>query len=79
MTEETIIAWNSLSTEDQKDIFQEAATITGLPTAAVEKDWWVSLTLQMLFELPFAEELLFKGGTSLSKGWNLIERFSYPK
>ncbi len=76
MTEETIIAWNSLSTEDQKDIFQEAATITGLPTAAVEKDWWVSLTLQMLFELPFAEELLFKGGTSLSKGWNLIERFS---
>ena len=30
----------------------------------------------MLFELPFAEELLFKGGTSLSKGRNLIERFS---
>jgi len=42
----------------------------------VEKDWWVSQTLKAVFELDVAEHLVFKGGTSLSKAWNLIERFS---
>ena len=44
---------------------------------AVEKDFWVCWTLRTLFELPeWGECLTFKGGTSLSKGWKLIERFS---
>jgi len=44
---------------------------------AVEKDFWVCWTLRKLFELPeWGEHLSFKGGTSLSKCWNLIERFS---
>jgi hypothetical protein len=44
---------------------------------AVEKDFWVCWTLRKLFELPeWGEHLTFKGGTSLSKCWNLIERFS---
>ena len=42
----------------------------------MEKDWWVLQTLKAVFELDVAEHLVFKGGTSLSKAWNLIERFS---
>ena len=44
--------------------------------AAIEKDWWVTVTLKALFQTECAKHLLFKGGTSLSKGWHLIERFS---
>lgn len=48
-----------------------------LADVAVEKDFWVCWTLDKLFRLPtWGDELTFKGGTSLSKGWQLIERFS---
>lgn len=47
-----------------------------LSTVAIEKDWWISAVLRALFALPYAENLSFKGGTSLSKCYNLIERFS---
>ncbi len=47
-----------------------------LSTVAIEKDWWISTVLRALFALPYAEYLSFKGGTSLSKCDNLIERFS---
>ena len=43
---------------------------------AIEKDWWVTVTLKALFQTDCHESLLFKGGTSLSKGFNIIERFS---
>ena len=43
---------------------------------AVEKDLWVTTLLQLLFTLSFANQLLFKGGTSLSKSYGLIHRFS---
>lgn len=43
---------------------------------AIEKDWWVTVVLNALFKCSCADQLIFKGGTSLSKGWNLIERFS---
>ncbi|MEN9303384.1 MAG: hypothetical protein RL264_1813 [Bacteroidota bacterium] len=43
---------------------------------AVEKDWWVVQALTCIFELENANHLVFKGGTSLSKAWGLIERFS---
>jgi hypothetical protein len=43
----------------------------------MEKDFWICWTLRELFALPgIGEHLTFKGGTSLSKGWKLIERFS---
>jgi predicted nucleotidyltransferase component of viral defense system len=58
------------------NVFTEAATRRALPSAAVEKDWWVTAVLRALFSLPYAEHLSFKGGTSLSKCWKLIERFS---
>ena len=47
-----------------------------LSTVAIEKDWWISAVLRALFALPYAEHLSFKGGTSLSKCYNIIERFS---
>ena len=47
-----------------------------LSTVAIEKDWWITAVLRALFALPYAENLSFKGGTSLSKCYNLIERFS---
>jgi len=47
-----------------------------LPTHAIEKDWWVVQTLRLIFETDCADSLVFKGGTSLSKAWGLINRFS---
>ena len=49
---------------------------TGQYQQTIEKDWWVTQVLRVLFAQPYAEHLSFKGGTSLSKAWNLIERFS---
>ena len=48
----------------------------GISPFAVEKDWWVTQTLSIIFEMEEAPYLVFKGGTSLSKSWNLIQRFS---
>ena len=42
----------------------------------LEKDVWIVATLNALFSAPFAEHLIFKGGTSLSKAWGVIRRFS---
>jgi len=49
---------------------------TGINQAAIEKDWWVTVTLKALFQTDCHGALIFKGGTSLSKGFNIIERFS---
>ena len=48
----------------------------GINQVAIEKDWWVTVTLKALFQTECADSLLLKGGTSLSKGFNIIERFS---
>lgn len=48
----------------------------GIHQVAIEKDWWVTITLKALFQTACSEALIFKGGTSLSKGFNLTERFS---
>lgn len=54
----------------------EASRISGISAKAIEKDWWVTLSLKLLFNTPYAIYFAFKGGTSLSKGWQLIDRFS---
>lgn len=63
---------------ERKLIFEEASARLGLPAVSIEKDFWVCWTLRKLFALPdgIGEALCFKGGTSLSKAWKLIERFS---
>jgi hypothetical protein len=66
-----------LSIEDQRVYCEQAQAMLGLPSASIEKDFWVCWTLRELFNLKeWGEHLVFKGGTSLSKAWNLIERFS---
>jgi len=70
------INWLSLSKERRIEILNQATELTGLPAIAIEKDWWVSLCLNASFSLSYSEHIVFKGGTSLSKGWDLIERFS---
>jgi predicted nucleotidyltransferase component of viral defense system len=68
--------WLSLSKERRIEILNQATELTGLPAKAIEKDWWVTLCLNASFLLPYSDHIIFKGGTSLSKGWDLIERFS---
>ena len=68
--------WLKQTDERKKIIITQAANNLGLPPHAVEKDWWVTLALRATFALPMSEHLVFKGGTSLSKAWQLIERFS---
>lgn len=48
----------------------------GLSAKSVEKDMWVTQVLHALFSLDVSDKLIFKGGTSLSKAWGLIDRFS---
>lgn len=68
--------FNDIAIREKVAIFNEIATETGMTPFAVEKDWWVSRTLEIIFQMPIAEHLVFKGGTSLSKAWKLINRFS---
>lgn len=76
MNAKAISNWLQLSTADQQAIFNEVAAEINLPAAAVEKDWWVVRTLELVFASSIAPYSVFKGGTSLSKAWNLIDRFS---
>ena len=66
----------NLPEQERREIIRRVSDTTKLPEPAVEKDWWVTTVLRALFSFPYTENLSFKGGTSLSKCWNLIERFS---
>lgn len=62
--------------EGKRLFITQTAMKTKLPAMVVEKDLWVTAMLQMVFRLPFADKIIFKGGSSLSKCWNLIGRMS---
>ena len=68
----------SLPEQDRRDVFEAAASRLDTLPGYVEKDFWVCLVLDTLYNrLPDGHpNLLFKGGTSLSKAFGLIERFS---
>lgn len=69
--------WFQLPDETKIRLFTETSRQIGLPSSsAAEKDWWVVHTLSVIFSMDCANALIFKGGTSLSKGWNIIHRFS---
>lgn len=68
--------WVDLSIEERQTILANVAEEKGIDDNAVEKDFWVSMTLKAIFSSPSSKGIVFKGGTSLSKGWELIERFS---
>lgn len=62
---------------ERRLVFEAAAVRLGTTPAVVEKDFWVCYTLEHLFHrCPLSESLTFKGGTSLSKAFHLIQRFS---
>jgi hypothetical protein len=66
-----------LNATQRAELFNAAAQKLGIGPVALEKDFWVCWTLRELFSLPgISEHLIFKGGTSLSKVWRVIQRFS---
>ncbi len=66
----------SLNPVQQRQVIEQTAAKLNLPVQAIEKDLWETAILQVLFTLPCAHGLVFKGGTSISKVWNAINRFS---
>lgn len=66
----------SLNAAQQRLVIEQTAAKLNLPVQAIEKDLWVTAILQVLFTLSCAYGLVFKGGTSISKVWNAINRFS---
>lgn len=69
-------AFLQLSAQDQRDALGVAADRSGRPTHLLEKDVWVVWALATLYAAPLGEHLVFKGGTSLSKAYQVIRRFS---
>lgn len=71
-----MIEFLNLPEDTRRQLINQVNARTGMSVKAIEKDWWVTLVLKALFSLPMSHHFIFKGGTSLSKGWKLIERFS---
>ncbi|MCF8297431.1 MAG: nucleotidyl transferase AbiEii/AbiGii toxin family protein [Saprospiraceae bacterium] len=76
MNKKSLSEWLKLPVETKKNIITEISKKSGLPSMAIEKDWWVVKSLEVVFNTEIAEHTVFKGGTSLSKAWGLIDRFS---
>ena len=68
--------WYNIPSQTKINAYTQVAESTGMAPYAVEKDWWVVQVLSAIFEMEVGKHLIFKGGTSLSKAWRLIERFS---
>lgn len=72
-----MIGWIQHLDENARRIsLNQASLNSGINSKAIEKDWWVTLVLRLLFTSKYAVYFAFKGGTSLSKGWGIIDRFS---
>lgn len=66
-----------LSGEEKREVFQAVSLSMGLRPDIVEKDFWVCFMLHHLFhDCKYKDAFVFKGGTSLSKAYHVIERFS---
>ncbi|MDR3341000.1 MAG: nucleotidyl transferase AbiEii/AbiGii toxin family protein [Candidatus Symbiothrix sp.] len=70
------MTWIELPNENKLKVLEEVRTRTGFPLFIIEKDWWVVQTLRLITHINIAQYTVFKGGTSLSKAWGLIDRFS---
>jgi hypothetical protein len=69
-------SWLNTAKDRRIFIIENIATKTELSPDAIEKDWWVTTVLRALFSCECSGHIVFKGGTSLSKAWNLVERMS---
>jgi hypothetical protein len=65
-----------LAPAEQADIIRAISARAGRPALLFEKDVWICWVLQSLFDMPGRKRMVFKGGTSLSKVFNAINRFS---
>ena len=70
------LAFLDLSTDERRLYIEQSAILRNVSPVVLEKDFWVCCLLGILFESEFAGSLVFKGGTSLSKVFGVIERFS---
>lgn len=69
-------AFLRLTAKDRLDALGVAADLLGRPAHLLEKDVWVVWAIQQLFGSPVGTNLVFKGGTSLSKAYQVVDRFS---
>ncbi|MCY3927137.1 MAG: nucleotidyl transferase AbiEii/AbiGii toxin family protein [Acidobacteria bacterium] len=65
-----------LTFDDRREVLDVAASASGRPAYLLEKDIWIVWSLETLFAGPLGAPLVFKGGTSLSKAFGAIRRFS---
>ncbi|MCB9223195.1 MAG: nucleotidyl transferase AbiEii/AbiGii toxin family protein [Crocinitomicaceae bacterium] len=71
-----MIKFLEIPDDEKLNIYQDISNKMGVPPETVEKDVWVTLVLKMIFSSELAPHFIFKGGTSLSKAFDLIKRFS---
>ncbi len=62
--------------ETFNDLIETTAGVLGIPAVFIEKDYWVTYILNSLSKSPYKQTAIFKGGTSLSKAYKIIDRFS---
>ena len=68
--------FSEMTAAQRRLVLEQCKNRLGLPEQAVEKDYWVTVVLQLLFDSELSGSIIFKGGTSLSKCGGLIDRFS---
>ena len=68
--------WAKATPKDREALFNQTASVKGISPEIVEKDFWVCWVLYWIFHLQGLPRLIFKGGTSLSKVFGIISRFS---
>ena len=61
---------------DRREVLAVASAASGRPLHLLDKDIWLVWILDVLFRAPFGDQLVFKGGSSLSKGYQIISRYS---
>lgn len=71
-----MINWLKANEQTRRRAIDQISFETGFSPSAIEKDWYVTLALKAVYQTSWAGDIVFKGGTSLSKGWQLITRFS---
>ena len=69
-------AFLSLPAAQRREVLETATARSGRPAAILEKNIWICRALRVLFSIPDAHPMAFKGGTSLSKVYGVIDRFS---
>lgn len=68
--------WNQISKREKLEVFTLIAAEKGITTSAVEKDWWITEAVNLIFQTRLSTHLILKGGEAFNKAWNLIEKFS---